>query len=98
MNRLEEIKERYSAGLDRDRDSLPNIVWLIAEIERLREEADTTFVNAAHDAIARADKAEAELDNEWEASRFLQAKLDQAEARVREQDIVISEFLADDYG
>ena len=32
----------------------------------------------------RAEKAEAELNNEWEASRFLQAKLNTAEARVKE--------------
>ena len=31
------------------------------EMERLREEADTTFVDAAHEAIARADKAEARI-------------------------------------
>jgi DNA repair exonuclease SbcCD ATPase subunit len=67
-DRLEELKEQYET----DKNSRAAVQAYInglryeletarAEVKRLRKEADITFVNAAHDAVANLEAAEAEV-------------------------------------
>ena len=64
-DRLEEIIARWEAQGRPDGDK----EWLIADDKRLRKEADVTFVNAAHDAVAKLEAAEAEIERLREAVR-----------------------------
>jgi len=55
-----------------------------ARIEELRGEADVEFVNKAHEALGRAEKAEAELARQNESVALADGHIKRLQARVRE--------------
>jgi len=76
MDRLEEIESRDRTELAQfSMHWAERVTWLIAEVKRQRKEADVTFVNAAHDAVAKLEVAEAQLvEKDRQIRELLDAK------------------------